>query len=73
MALEIIEQVPDLDAVVIPTGGGGLLAGMAVAIKSIRPDILIIVIISSFYISLFYYQIQKVKRKNITFKSIFPL
>ncbi|XP_031562211.1 uncharacterized protein LOC116298014 [Actinia tenebrosa] len=40
--LEIIEDVPDVDAVVIPVGGGGLIAGMAVAIKSLNPDIQII-------------------------------
>jgi threonine dehydratase len=43
MALEIIEQVPDLDAIIVPTGGGGLLAGIAVAAKSMNPNILIIV------------------------------
>lgn len=43
MALEIIEQVPDVDAIVIPTGGGGLLAGIAVAAKALKPDIMIIV------------------------------
>ncbi len=43
MALEMIEQVPDVDAIIVPTGGAGLLAGIAVAAKSIRPDILIIV------------------------------
>lgn len=43
MALEIIEQVPDVDAIVVPTGGGGLLAGVAVAAKALKPDIMIIV------------------------------
>ncbi|XP_071840673.1 L-threonine ammonia-lyase-like isoform X2 [Apostichopus japonicus] len=42
LGLEIIEQVPDLDAVVIPVGGGGLIAGMALAIKSLSPKTLII-------------------------------
>src|ERR1700704_950993 len=37
MGLEIVEQVPDLDAVIIPVGGGGLLAGVALAIKTLRP------------------------------------
>ncbi len=41
--LEILEQVPDVDAVVIPTGGGGLLAGCAVALKTMKPSIKIIV------------------------------
>jgi len=42
--LEILEQVPDVDAVVIPTGGGGLIAGCAVAIKTMKPSVKIIVI-----------------------------
>ena len=42
MGLEILEQNPDVKAVVVCTGGGGLLAGTALAIKSLRPDIKII-------------------------------
>ncbi|MBQ2262566.1 MAG: threonine ammonia-lyase [Loktanella sp.] len=42
VALEMLEQVPDLDCIVIPVGGGGLIAGMAVAAKSVNPDIQII-------------------------------
>jgi len=42
IGLEILEQVPNVDAVVIPTGGGGLIAGMATAIKALNPDIQII-------------------------------
>merc|ERR1711936_904473 len=42
MGLEIIEQVPDVDAVVIPVGGGGLIAGCAVALKTMNPNIKII-------------------------------
>jgi threonine dehydratase len=41
--LELLEQVPDVDAVIIPTGGGGLLAGCAVALKTMKPSIKIIV------------------------------
>jgi threonine dehydratase len=37
MGLEIVEQIPDLEAVVIPVGGAGLLAGVAWAIKTLRP------------------------------------
>ncbi|HLN76608.1 MAG TPA: threonine ammonia-lyase [Nocardioidaceae bacterium] len=36
--LEIIEQVPDAATIVVPTGGGGLLAGIATAVKGRRPD-----------------------------------
>jgi threo-3-hydroxy-L-aspartate ammonia-lyase len=38
-ALELLEQVPDLDALVIPVGGGGLISGCAVAAKALRPAI----------------------------------
>lgn len=39
IGLEILEQVPDVDAVVVPTGGGGLLAGVGVAIKALAPQV----------------------------------
>jgi threonine dehydratase len=42
VALELLEDAPDLDALVIPIGGGGLIAGMAIAAKAIRPDIEVI-------------------------------
>ncbi len=38
MGLEIVEQVPNLDAVIIPVGGAGLLAGVSLALKSLRPN-----------------------------------
>ena len=38
-ALEILRQVPDVDTMIVPVGGGGLLAGTLMAVKSIRPDI----------------------------------
>ncbi|KOB70557.1 Uncharacterized protein OBRU01_15002 [Operophtera brumata] len=41
VGLEIIEQVPDVDAVLVPVGGGGLLAGVATAIKHLKPNVLI--------------------------------
>ena len=42
LALDILDSCKDLDAVVIPVGGGGLIAGMATAIKSINPNIEVI-------------------------------
>jgi len=42
IGLELIEQVPDLDAVVCPIGGGGLIAGLSLAIKETKPNIRII-------------------------------
>ena len=44
MGLEILEQVPDVDAVVVPVGGAGLLAGVALAIKSVQPRTKIIAV-----------------------------
>jgi threonine dehydratase len=40
--LEILEQVPDVKTVVVCTGGGGLLAGIAVAVKGQRPDVRVV-------------------------------
>jgi len=37
LGVEIVEQVPDVDAVIIPVGGAGLIAGTALAIKTLRP------------------------------------
>ncbi|MBE6030941.1 MAG: threonine ammonia-lyase [Clostridiales bacterium] len=39
IGLEILEQMPDVDAVIVPIGGGGLLAGVACAIKGMKPDV----------------------------------
>ncbi len=42
VAIEMIEDCPNLDVIVVPIGGGGLIAGMAVAAKAMKPDIEII-------------------------------
>jgi len=39
VALELLEQVPDLDMVLVPIGGGGLISGIAVAVSEITPKI----------------------------------
>lgn len=39
IALELAEQVPDMDAVIVPIGGGGLISGIAYTIKSLNPNI----------------------------------
>jgi threonine dehydratase len=41
-ALELLEDVPDLDTLVVPVGGGGLLAGCATAAKALRPEIRVV-------------------------------
>jgi threonine dehydratase len=44
LALEILDQVPDVDAIVCPVGGGGLLAGLCVAVKALRPRVEVIAV-----------------------------
>lgn len=44
MGLEILEDVPDVDAVIIPVGGGGLVAGAGLAIKVIKPSVRVIAV-----------------------------
>ncbi len=47
LALEMLQDVPDLDTLVLPVGGGGLIAGVATAAKTIKPGIEIIGVQSS--------------------------
>ncbi len=42
LGLEIVEQLPEVGTVVVPTGGGGLLAGTALAIHSVKPEVKVI-------------------------------
>ncbi|MGQ0640676.1 MAG: threonine ammonia-lyase [Gemmatimonadaceae bacterium] len=42
LGLELLDQLPNVDAVLMPTGGGGLISGTAVAIKESRPSVKII-------------------------------
>ena len=42
MALEILEQTPDVESIVVPVGGGGLLAGIGTVVKALRPDVSLI-------------------------------
>lgn len=40
--LELLEQVPDVGTVVVPVGGGGLLSGVAAAVKQAKPDVVVV-------------------------------
>jgi threonine dehydratase len=42
IGLELLEEVPDLRRIVVPVGGGGLISGIAVAVKSARPEVEIV-------------------------------
>jgi threonine dehydratase len=52
VALEMLEDEPALDVLVIPIGGGGLIAGNAVAAKAVKPEILIIGVEAALYPSM---------------------
>jgi threonine dehydratase len=42
IGLEVLEQLPDVDAIVVPIGGGGLIGGVACAVKEARPEVRIV-------------------------------
>src|SRR5687768_9521505 len=42
LGLEILDEVPDIGTIVVPVGGGGLLAGIAIAVKAKRPDVRVV-------------------------------
>jgi RNA polymerase sigma factor (sigma-70 family) len=44
IGLEIVEQTPDLDAVLVPVGGAGLIAGVSLAVKTLRPQAKVIAV-----------------------------
>jgi threonine dehydratase len=53
IALEMLDAVPQLDTLVIPIGGGGLASGMAVAAKSLKPDLRIVGVQAQLYPSMY--------------------
>lgn len=53
IALEMLDAVPDLDVLVVPIGGGGLISGMAVAAKALKPDIEVIGVQAALYPSMY--------------------
>ncbi len=53
IGLEILEQVPDVEQIVVPIGGGGLVSGVAVAVKSMRPNVKVIGVQASTVPSMF--------------------
>jgi threonine dehydratase len=53
LALEMLEAVPDLDVLVVPIGGGGLISGMASAAKAVKPGIAVIGVEAALYPSMY--------------------
>ncbi len=68
MGLEILEEVPGTDAIVVPMGGGGLISGIAAIIKKRRPEVEIIGVQSAHAPSAFY----SVKKKKIVDVEVRP-
>jgi threonine dehydratase len=52
VALEMLEDAPDLDTIVVPIGGGGLMSGVAIASRAIKPDIELIGVEAELYPSM---------------------
>lgn len=52
VALEILAQDRDVDTLVVPVGGGGLISGMAIAVAALRPDVRIVAVQTEHYPSL---------------------
>ena len=52
VGLEMLEDVPDLDTIVVPIGGGGLMSGVSIAARAIRPDIELIGVEAELYPSM---------------------
>lgn len=53
IGLEFLEDVPDLDTIVVPIGGGGIISGIATAVKSINPSIRIVGVEAALYPSMY--------------------
>jgi threonine dehydratase len=53
IALEMLASVPDLDVLIVPIGGGGLISGMAVAAKTLKPNIEVIGVQAALYPSMY--------------------
>jgi threonine dehydratase len=52
VGLEMLEDAPDLDTIIVPIGGGGLMSGVSIAARSVRPDIELIGVEAELYPSM---------------------
>jgi threonine dehydratase len=53
VALEFLEDAPEIDTLIVPIGGGGLMSGMSIAAKALRPDIEVIGVQAELYPSMY--------------------
>lgn len=67
IGLEILSQMPDVEQVVVPIGGGGLISGVAIAIKSLKPSVKVIGVqtinVPSMYASFSFDEVETLKDK----------
>lgn len=67
IGLEILQQVPDVRQVVVPVGGGGLISGIAIAVKSLKPEVRVIGVqtlnVPSMYASFGFGELQTLRDK----------
>ncbi|MBQ9460584.1 MAG: threonine ammonia-lyase [Clostridia bacterium] len=68
IGLEILQQLPDVDAVIVPIGGGGLISGVGFAIKSLNPNVKVYGVQSagapSMYLSMAHEKIETLDKVN---------
>ncbi len=60
IAIEMLEDLPDLDVIVVPVGGGGMISGMAIAAKAMKPSVEVIGVQAALYPSM----VNALERKN---------
>jgi threonine dehydratase len=68
IGMEVLEEVPEVDAIIVPVGGGGLISGIATIVKKKKPKVKMIGVQSAHAPSAFY----SVKRKNIVEVKVKP-
>lgn len=68
IGLEILSQMPDVEQVVVPVGGGGLISGVAVAIKNLKPEVKVIGVqtlnVPSMYVSFGLNEVETLKDRQ---------
>lgn len=69
VAMEMLQQQPEIDTIVVPAGGGGLLAGTALAVKTVRPNVRVVGVQASNSPAIFsaYHGLLGVRKNNIPF------
>ena len=68
IALELLSQMPQVQQVLVPIGGGGLISGIAIAVKSLRPDVKVIGVqtlnVPSMYASIGFGEVETLRDKK---------